>query len=564
MPETSPGNWGAVRTTSHRNDDDLLSAGLGLAGLRLPAPALADGLEPADRLRRLAIHANWKGLADLTATGGFGADDELPRVPGREFRAFARLPERAQPFRVLLQLPDAFDPEQPCLVVAPVSGSRGIYGAVPVAGPWALARGCAVVYTDKGAGTDLFDHASDTGVTLDGTLAERGAAELGFEPAPIEAPRVSLPHAHSGDHPEADWDEHTRVATRFALAMLQQAFPARDNLDAEGVRIVLAAISNGGNAALRALEADRDGLFDAAVVAAPNITPPGARPLYDYASQAALLQPCLLADAETLAQLPFANPMLLPAATARCRSAHAAGLIEAPEAAAARARLEADGFDAGALEQAAVNAALDVWRSVVALYAPAYLRRPVDAMPCGYSVAVLDEQGQPTAPDADQRELWWPLSSGVVPGHGINWIDTAAERSPGDTSFAGLVCLRELWTGESPEAETLRAAVEQTRASARLPDVPVLVIHGAQDGLIPAAFSSRPYVEQARANGHRKLAYWEIDGAQHFDVLVPFPGMNTRYRPLLPVLWDGLDRIEAVLDGRADAIEDRVIRAIAD
>jgi hypothetical protein len=34
-------------------------------------------------------------------------------------------------------------------------------------------------------------------------------------------------------------------------------------------------------------------VFDAAVVAAPNITAPGTRHVYDYATQAALLQPCL-------------------------------------------------------------------------------------------------------------------------------------------------------------------------------------------------------------------------------------------------------------------------------
>lgn len=552
----------AVRATVHRDGDDLLTAGLGLTGLRGPAPRMTDTeMDRSALLRRLAIHANYKGLADLGTTGGFAADATLPEVPGREFHAFARLAMSSQPFRVALQLPDAFDPENPCLVVAPASGSRGVYGGLPVAGPWALPRGCAVAYTDKGAGTDIFDHASDSGVALDGTRAARDAAQLGFAPRTAPAPLVSVPHAHSGDNPEAGWGDHTVAATLFGLDVLGQAYPQRAPFSADDTRIVLAAISNGGGAALRALERTAPGMFDAAVVAAPNITAPGARQLYDYATQAALLQPCLLADPATLMQLPFGNPALLPAGQQRCRTLHDAGLIEEPTAAAARTALEASGFEAGALDQAAVNTTLDVWRSVAAMYASAYLRRPVDEMPCGFRVAVT-EDGAPQPAGEAQRGLWWAASSGVVPGAGLQWIDAMAARNAEDPTFPGLLCLREKWTGNDPDAVALRAAVNETIATAYLPDIPILILHGRQDGLIPAAFSARPYIEAARENGASRLAYWELDGAQHFDVIVPFPGVSNRYRPLLPYVWDGLDRIFDVLDGNAEIGGDRVISAV--
>ena len=548
-----------VRETVHRDGDDLLTGGMGLTGLRGPAPRMVD--ETMDRsalLRRLAIHANYKGLVDLGATGGFAADATLPAAPGREFHAFARLGASEQPFRVAVQLPDAFDAKAPCLVVAPASGSRGIYGGLPVAGPWALPRGCAVALTDKGAGTDIFDHASDTGVALDGTRAGRDAAPLGFAPDHAPAPLVSVPHAHSGDNPEAGWGDHTVAATLFALDVLERAFPESGPFSPDNTRIVLAAISNGGGAALRALERTAPAMFDAAVVAAPNITAPGARHLYDYATQAALLQPCLLADPATLMQLPFGNPALLPVGQQRCVTLQRAGIIDEPTAAAARAVLEADGFEAGALDQAAVNTTLDVWRSVAAMYASAYLRRPVDAMACGFRVAVTDD-GAPQPADEAQRGLWWATSSGVVPGAGLQWIDAMAAENPEDPTFPGLACLRRLWTGDGPDAVALREAVGETVATGYLPEIPVLILHGRQDGLIPAAFSARPYVEAARENGATRLAYWEIDGAQHFDVIVPFPGVSNRYRPLLPHLWDGLDRIIDVLDGTAEIGDDRVI-----
>jgi len=551
-----------IRETTHRDGDDLLTAGLGLAGLRAPAPRMSDSdMDRSALLRRLAIHANYKGLVDLGTTGGFAADATLAQVPGREFHAFARLAASDHPFRVALQLPDAFDPANPCLVVAPASGSRGIYGGLPVAGPWALPRGCAVAYTDKGAGTDIFDHASDTGVALDGTRAGRKTAQLGFTPDAAPAPLVSVPHAHSGDNPEAGWGDHTAAATLFGLDVLGEAFPERAPFQPEDTRIVLAAISNGGGAALRALERSAPGLFDAAVVAAPNITAPGARHLYDYATQAALLQPCLLADPETLMQMPFGNPALLPAGQLRCRTLHDAGLIDEPTAGAARNALEDAGFEAGALDQAAVNTTLDVWRSVAVMYASAYLKRPADAMPCGFRVAVT-EDGTPQPAGEAQRGLWWATSSGVVPGAGLQWIDAMAGANAEDPTFPGLVCLRELWTGDDADAVALRAAVDETFATGFVPDVPILILHGRQDGLIPAAFSARPYIEAARENGANRLAYWEIDGAQHFDVIVPFPGVSNRYRPLLPHVWDGLDRIVEVLEGNAEIRDDRVISAM--
>ena len=125
-----------VRVTVHRDGDDLLSAGLGLDGLRGLPSVFADPLQPdAGELRRRAIQSSWKGIADFGPLGGFGrVYAAVPDVPGREFSAFARLPQAHAPFRVLLQAPDRFDPRARCLLVAPSSGSRGVYGAIALAG----------------------------------------------------------------------------------------------------------------------------------------------------------------------------------------------------------------------------------------------------------------------------------------------------------------------------------------------------------------------------------------------------------------------------------------------
>ncbi len=96
------------RATEHRDGDDLLTAGLGLAGLRAMAPppfAAAARPTPAE-LRRRALWANWRGIADLAPGGGYGeVYGSTANIPGREFSAFASVPGARQPHRVLVQGP---------------------------------------------------------------------------------------------------------------------------------------------------------------------------------------------------------------------------------------------------------------------------------------------------------------------------------------------------------------------------------------------------------------------------------------------------------------------------
>ncbi len=540
-----------VRITEHRGDDDLVSAGLGLEGLTGPAPVAANPDSPtAAELRRLAIHNNWNGIGPLTPGGGLGGLlDTLPHIPGREFHAFVTLPDTAHPVRVAVQLPDDFNHQSPCLVVTAASGSRGIYGAIAVGAPWALPRGCAVAHTDKGAGTDIFDFSDGTGTKLAGQRVPVGSEPLAltFELPGEPTDTVGMRHAHSGDYPEADWGQHVLVAAAFGLDVLSVALDGEFNAD--NTRVIAAAVSNGGNAVLRAAEIDETGLLDAVVAAMPNITPLGQPPLYDYATLAALYQPCLLADAEFAAEVPWGSPTLATGGERRCQSLAQAGLLDQPDPAAAREVLEGAGFDERALSQAAVNVTLDFWRSVAVTYASSYLRRGPFDMPCGFRLA---------APEAiaAQRQAWWGSHSGIAPGEGVEIIDTLAEGD--DPAFAGLSCLRELVTGDRQEADLLRASLLSAQATAFLSDIPVLVIHGRDDGLVPVEFSSRPYVAMARNHG-ADIAYWEIDHVQHFDALLAAPGFAGNYAPILPYGWAGLDRIMAVLDGSEALGEDRRI-----
>ncbi|HEY0231684.1 MAG TPA: 3-hydroxybutyrate oligomer hydrolase family protein, partial [Dokdonella sp.] len=388
-----------IRQTAHREADDLVSAGLGLDGLKAKAPAFSDAAAPsAAELRRRAIHASWHGIADLGPLGGYGTVyGGVANVPGREYQAFAKVPGARSPHRVLAQVPDDFDTRSRCLLVAASSGSRGIYGAIALAGAWGLPRGCAVVYTDKGTGCGYFDAASNTGVQLDGTRAVRGAAVLEFEPPENGAAYgVAVKHAHSGDHPEADWGRHVLQAAAFGLAMLDRAYPQQAPFTPANTQVIAVGLSNGGGGALQAAGLDDAQVLAGVVALEPNVHVEGCgRALYDYATEAALYLPCALTDARFSA-IPFARVQgaLAPAWSARCARLREAGLIggadSAAQARSALDRLHASGWDERTLDTAASTTAFDLWRAIAATYASAYLRAPAAAMPCGFHFGALD------------------------------------------------------------------------------------------------------------------------------------------------------------------------------
>jgi hydroxybutyrate-dimer hydrolase len=557
----------AIRETAHRGDDDLLTAGLGAEGLRAAlAPAFVDAAAPtAAEQRRRAIWSNWRGIADLSAHGGYGRDyGSLARVPGREYHSLLRLPGARQPHRVMLQLPDQFDADARCLLVTASSGSRGVYGAIAVASAWGLPRGCAVVHTDKGGGCDWVDGASGLGFALDGTATD-DPAELAFAPLlEVGVPRVAVQHAHSGDNPEAEWGRHVRQAAEFGLAMLDRALPQLAPFTPDNTRIIAVGLSNGGAAVLRAAE-ETEPFLSGVVAAAPNIHPGvGGRPLFDYASEAALWMGAAQGAAR-LADAPLPAPLFDPGALLASREAAGAGLvahgllagIEAGmPAEAAYLHLRGAGWTDAALQAASLSTVFDMWRAVGVVYSSAYGRFGVDAHPTGCSFALLDAGRRPRAPTASERAVWWSEGAGVVPGLGVEIIDPAAD------PWAGLQRLRALWTGSDELARRVQQGIAATRAALPRADLPILLLHGIDDGLIPEAFSSAPYAAWCQGAG-RRLSYWRLQRVQHFDCFLALPAFAERYVALLPHTYAALDAMWAHLFHGSELPGDREIAPAA-
>ena len=549
-----------LRSSEHRAaDDDLLTGGLGLDGLRIMVPPeFADAQAPTPaELRRRALWSSWRGIADLAPGGGYAEIyGSVARVPGREFHAYARVPGANQPHRVMVQLPDTFDTDKPCMVVTASSGSRGIYGSIAIAGAWGLPKGCAVAYTDKGAGADYFDLDAQMGHRADGTLVGAdGNDALAFVPdAPVGASGIAFKHAHSKDNPEADWGRHVRQAAQFGLNVLNQAYPDR-NYGFDDVRVIAVGVSNGGGAVLRAAE-DNDDWLDAVVAGEPNVLVNGVRPLYDITTEAALLMPCAL---------PVLGIPPVPYADARCATLNAAGLVNGDDPAAQRQSaydsLRKGGWTDEALRAASMNVAFDLWRGIGATYASAYGRYGVDGHPCGYRYAVQDAQGRPRAATASERAAWWSEGSGIPPGNAIALLDPKASDGA-DPAFAGLTCLRALWDGQDSDANRVRKGIAELHSATPRPGLPVIVVHGSDDGLVPLAFTSAPYVAAAKAAGREHVRFWEVRHAQHFDAILGLPIYAAQYVPLLPYVYAALDRAWAHLDSDAALPADATIDPI--
>ena len=240
--------------------DDLLSAGLNLAGLvSAVAPGFLDPLNPTPaELRRRAIYGNYRGIVDTVAAGGMGllwgpgssgaptfpAPVQPGLIPGVEYKAYLHGPDwhgHVNNVPAAVQIPRHFDKDKPCIVAAVPSGSRSLYGGIAVA-EWALFKGCAVALPGKGTdtgfhllGAEAAAYAVDdiNGVfgpadTIgdDAQFAVRDSRRLD-EYLAANPHRIATKHAHSQLNPERLWGQYALKGIEFAFWALNDHFGAQ-------------------------------------------------------------------------------------------------------------------------------------------------------------------------------------------------------------------------------------------------------------------------------------------------------------------------------------------------
>ncbi|OAJ53272.1 D-(-)-3-hydroxybutyrate oligomer hydrolase [Paraburkholderia ginsengiterrae] len=596
----------AVNTQSYDgNSDDLLTAGLGKTGLAsATAPAIANPAQPtAAELRRLAIWSNYRALVDMTANGGYGrfwgpnidvnGNDTLGegKITGKEYLAFADDGSGTQNVSMLVQIPASFNPNQPCIVTATSSGSRGVYGAISAAGEWGLKRGCAVAYTDKGSGNGAHELSTNRITLIDGTLQDATAAgkaslftaNLGNSNLTTfnsQFPnRYAFKHAHSQQNPEKDWGTDTLEAIQFAYWALNDSYGALNGSTrtvryASGsITTIAASVSNGGGASLAAAEQDTSGLITAVVVGEPQINlrlsplvavaqggvPVAAfgKPLADYTTLANMLQPCAAlapaaAGAPYLSALPLATTNSIR--TARCATMAAAGVITGgdvtTQAVNALALLHQYGYQTDSdLLQA------PMWDSqavpaVAVTYANAYIKASVADNLCNFSFGTTNAAGTAgVTPAVSPMLTVFGTGNGVPPTNGVNLVYNVGagadhRLATADGSYAGAFCLRALWTNNS-----LSPGVEAIRVNANLHGKPAIIVQGRADALVPINHASRPYLglNQLNEGGASKLSLYEVTNGQHFDAFLGVAGFDTRFVPVhyynlqaLNLMWSHL------------------------
>lgn len=604
-------------------NDDLLTAGLGSGGLQTPPvpgapqPTVTDPRDPA-QLRRLAIFNNYKALVDTTLTGGFdslyGPKVGKPKgagpdgqIWGWEYLAFARDERRHdRKVTVMVQIPSFFGQGKrpPCIVTAPSSGSRGVYGAIGTAGEWGLKKGCAVAYTDKGTGIGAHDLQNDVVTLLRGQRVpedEAGNAS-NFTAEISERQRLAYvaafpnrwawKHAHSQDNPEKDWGRDVLRSIDFAFWALADRFGRR--FDARNTLVIGSSVSNGGGASLRAAEEAGPGLIDGVVVSEPNVTPRfdprfgiaqpdgsvlhrHSRPLYDYLSVIDLYQGCANRPYLDDPGAPFVSPAVVPMDTGtaenRCEALEAAGLLPDADPAKAQERINRYGILAAQNILAPSYWSFYVVQAVTLTYANAYARASVLDNLCGFSFAPASLAAPAPGPTPATAPLLFGLANGIPPTGGIAPINEESPDGPlydpvsrsnafgalADQNLEGAACLRSLWPLR-PQAEGGRKAslrdrlrlvrsIGQLLADGRLEGTPTILLHGRDDALIAPNHSSRAYygLNLLNEGPDAPTRYYEVTNAQHFDAFLPLPGYSTRYLPLhhyflgaLDLMWDHL------------------------
>ena len=605
--------------------DDLATAGLGKTGLAGAPPTAADPLHPtAAELRKIAIYNNYRALVDVNKpAGGYGslygpnvdingnATTSEGKIAGNEYLAFADDGTGMQNVTLMVQIPTSFDRNNPCMVTATSSGSRGIYGAIGTAGEWGLKNGCVVAYADKGTGAGFHDLAANTVNAITGvrqpaaTAGKNSTFTVNVSASDLAAFNAATPnrfavkHAHSQQNPEKDWGRDTLRAVKFAFYELNEergghltAFTPKNTI------VIASSASNGAGAALQAAEQDTEGLIGGVAVSEPSIqlqpnpaltvrrgatTLVGTgRPLYDYFTTANLYQPCA-ALSPTGAAGPGSALVAAALATSRCASLKAKGLLTASDTAGQALEslnvLHAAGWqtDSDVLQASLYALATP---AIAATYSNSYGRFSVLDNLCGLSFAATDATNKPVAIAPAALAVIFGTANGVPPGGGVNVVNNlspgGALRDPVsispstgllDFDIDAAICQRKLFTGSDANATRVKAGINELLRTANLHGKPAIIVHGRSDALIPVTFTSRPYFGQNKIveGAASQLTYIEVTNAQHFDTFIDnaaVPGYDSLFVPLHYYFVKAMDAMYARLKSNTPLPPPQVVRTV--
>ena len=602
-------NPAAVTVTTYDGvTDDLLTGGNLNDYGTITEPAATDTSSAAD-LRSKNLASNYNAFVDPLSEGGMGVwwgptsteqlgdasdpDPDMGQVAGTEYTALTN----TKGINVLLsvQIPDSFDVDNPCIVAAPPSGTRGLYGALASAGDYGLRHGCAVAYNSKGTGEGI--HVVGLGKTLavDNSVVDDDSADALFvadyDPAysNLTEKTVASSHAHSQQNVEKDWGYYTLQSVEFAFYALNRQFSnnrkgrvkrhgRKKNFTPHNTTVVAASWSNGGRAAIMPAEEDTRGLIDGVVAVEPN-TAMGAVDfsieqgdqswgpesvgwsLYDYFALGGVYMPCATGTNNN----------------DRCQELYEKGLLTADtlegQIVEAQQKLIDNGFLMESIEL--VTNLESNYPRITANYSNSYGR-----------YRISDDLCQVTFTDVSDG-----TDAGIINTYvGENIVLNPVNLRPGEegTGFFGLgkdLCFYALSIHGRSELESIdnlydtykhdddaydrvQGGLAETVMSGDLQGIPTILIQGRSDQVVAPNHGARAYYARNRQVENRDdVVYWEVQNGHHLEMFQFYynlgifgPGENPDIAYLNPYFHEAMDQMFAYLADGTPFAPSQVIR----
>ncbi len=573
-------------------NDDLLTGGNLNADGTITEPAATDNSTAAE-LRSKNVASNYNAFVDPSSPGGMGvwwgptsteqlgnqASPSVGQVAGTEYTVVTD----TKGIKVLMsvQIPESFNVDNPCIVAAPPSGTRGLYGAMASAGDYGLRHGCAVAFNSKGTGEGI--HLVGLGKTLaennqvvaDDDNSAMFVAEYDADYTNLSTTTAASSHAHSQQNVEKDWGYYTLQSVEFALYALNQQFPEK-NFSPGNTTVVAASWSNGGRAAIMPAEEDSKGLIDGVVAVEPNTAMgdvdftivQGSQSwgpesvgwsLYDYFALGGVYMPCATGTDNNN----------------RCEELQSLGLLTSADAADLPAEATQTLIDNGFLIESIelITNLENFYPRITANYSNSYGRYKLSDDLCQVTFAY---NGDPT----DAAIMNQYVGENIV-------LDPVNLRAGEDNMF-GLskdLCFYALSIYGKSELEAagmfdtykhddeaydrVQGGLEETVMSGDLQGIPTILIQGRSDQVVAPNHGARAYYARNRQVENRDdVVYWEVENGHHLEMFQAFyyagwfgtPTSPDNIAYLNPYFHEAMDQMFAYLaDGTPFALS-QVIR----
>jgi hydroxybutyrate-dimer hydrolase len=570
--------------------DDLLTAGIGIDNLvskKIPA-SYSDPLRPtADEIRRQLLAVTDAPHNGFGKTYGPNIDagteklaEGAAKLAGDEYRTYVRTGPGYS--TALVQIPSTFSASKPCILAISTAGTSDVLMELNKFGYWGLVRGCAVAWSDKGAGAGVEILKDAKALNIEGLLqaTDKAAEQAKFVTSISSADRQKIvadrpglaayKWAHAGWSNEEYAGDALLNTIRFSFDILNShlKLPA-DTINAGNSVVIASGHSGGGGGAIQAGERDTEGLIDGIVARAPqtqtfaddriSITRKGttvratAKDLADYFSFADLYRACAI-----LALPNDPARQKLVQAGDRCTSLASAGLLASTgveaQAQEALEKLHSYGFAPELDPFIGATALFDTYTyGLVSQYGGFRVEEGL----CSYSISPVSETGKPIDFSAELLSGLGYLSRGGKPdgtkialvndadpaGPTKSAVSTSASTKRKDYNFDGVKCLRE--AAFSPRVKNTLARLMM---HGNLHRKPTIIIQGQLDEILPVDMVVRPYVAlNSLVEGKdSRVTYLEVPLATHGD-----PGSDSRstYVPWgiyhirsLELMWNNLTK----------------------